>query len=663
MAVIPRYFSESNATPAINTVKMDPGVAAAPYRAAEQATANFMNVFQNEMGQWGKVVAAKEAEQKRQQEKQMKIQEGLYKAQALANIRTQANEIYQQGLAQSNGSPEFANQFDAQFQKMADPIIEQAPTPEAQIALTKQLIGMRAQYNVRAMNDSRRVLNQVNMNNVESGLGMLEAIIARDPSRLDEIRGHADEIFNSASSLGVPAKDVGRMRQVFERNVQYHIARGEIEQNPLAGLEKYQRGEFSHLGAATNERLENYAKSTKEAYIKKYEEGLNDVQARLVAGLPIPDAVEELFREAPKYGLDSKVNTISRLMQLSNDVGQASPDDLLQAAQTIKMEAASGQLQSDPKEVKLLTDFLEGNAEALRKDPISYAQMKGNINTLPPISDFTKVSDQDIETRKFRALQVQSAYSVKAPAITSAEAQSAANVLQNADPETQAKVIANVNKMGRESANLVINNLPQDSPMAVAVGIGADNPKLAKDIIQGMGIIKSGFKFPNDVNPMAGDYYPELRAIYEDAPEKRKAFIAAGRAIAALENKPTSEGLKEGIKKAGNFVDMDPGIFGGDSGKWTVAPGPNMDSTSYKNFLDKNLKDPSNWQKYATGTPASANNQEPIKFNRMAPSDFQYRYESDGMYRMYYEDKPVLNGIGQPVRIDLKQLYRDINKQ
>lgn len=126
MAVIPRYFSGANPTPAINTVRADPSVAAAPYRAQEQSTASLMNQFQHEISSWQQLMDSKD-----------KVQGEEYAALASNELTRQARELRSQ-IDKSAGSPEEAQKiYQEKYAQLADSVINSAPNQQSKLSLIK----------------------------------------------------------------------------------------------------------------------------------------------------------------------------------------------------------------------------------------------------------------------------------------------------------------------------------------------------------------------------------------------------------------------------------------------------------------------------------------------------------------------------------------------
>lgn len=664
MAVIPRYFSESNATPAINTVKMDPGVAAAPYRAAEQATANFMNVFQNEMGQWSRVVAAKEAEQKRQQEKQMKVQEGLYKAEALANLRIQANQAYQQGLLQSNGSPDFANQFDAHFQKLADPIIQKAPTPEAQIALTKQLIGMRAQYNIRAMNDSTRLGNQVAMDALEGALDRNKALAEANPELAPELLNRAEDIFAGMRGLTLPSDKVEEIKNNYSKDLQFIATKSEIEKDPLTGLERLEKGDFTHLGSQHNKDLRTFAQKQVATFQKDIGGKLDDTISRLVSGLPIRQDIDNLIDQANKFNLQDKAGAVITLREIDQAAAGMNLNALRNAKNEIELRLARGELAASPEEAKKVMDYFDGNIKAMKEDPLRYGELKAanTYTPLPDITDFREISPEQLEQRRMRSLQMEVALGVPSPALKGSEVANLANQLTNATTMDKLKILQNVQAMGDRTAQQVATALSRKDPaLSVAASSGIRDPELAIDIIKGQELLKAkattALKEP-EWTAAADDV---LKGFMDDDPNIKAKYISAAKAVAAARGITDA---KEALRDVSGIVEMDnEGIWQGNYK--TVPPVKGMSSTDFTNLLIRNLENLNsksnnheNWVKYGNGVPVSAGG-SPIDFSREDPTDFQFIYDGSGTYGVSRGGKRLVNEDGTEYRIDLGKLVKD----
>ena len=224
MAQIPRYFSQREATPAIIQARVDPSTAAAPYRAAEQSTARLMDVFQSELNAWGKVIAQKQAEQKAAEEKNQKIAEGLYKAEAMAFLSMGANDIYNKALQTSDGTTNHADLVDQGFQQLVDQALTSAPSDQARMDITKRAIQMRASLYNKASNASIRANNQVNMDRIEGMLSQYEAYASTNPDSVSEIRSQAEDVFKSMADLGLPTHAQEKIKTKFNRNLDYQAA-------------------------------------------------------------------------------------------------------------------------------------------------------------------------------------------------------------------------------------------------------------------------------------------------------------------------------------------------------------------------------------------------------------------------------------------------------
>ena len=310
MAVIPRYFSQREATPAISNARMDPGTAAAPYRAAEQSTSRFMDIFQHELGAWGKVVAEKQAEQQAAEAKNKKIADSLYKAEAMAQLSIGSNEIHNKALQTSDGTTNHANMADAEFQKLVDQAIANAPSDEARMDITKRAIGMRANLYNKTTNDSIKANNQVNMDRIEGMLGQYEAYASNNPDSVEEIKKQAGDVFASMADLGLPAHAQQKIKDKFNRNVDYQAVAAMAEKDPVAVREAISSGQFNHLGAKAVQKLGKVADHSLKASTKQAKDALSDVEKGIMAGRPLPQDFEARAQLAGKLGLHNELEDI-----------------------------------------------------------------------------------------------------------------------------------------------------------------------------------------------------------------------------------------------------------------------------------------------------------------------------------------------------------------
>lgn len=658
MAVIPRYVSDTPVTPAINQVKMDPSVAAAPYQAAAQSTAQLTNLFQNEMEAWGKAIAIKDAEQQRQMQKQQQIHEGLYKAQAMADLRVQAEKTYQESLLRSEGSPEFPNQFDQQFQQLADQAIMNAPTPQAQIDLTKQLIGMRAQYNIKATKDATQLGNQMNMDRLEGVLDNFLGLAAANPDSIDDLKKQSVEVAKSMRALGLPQTAVLKVIENFDKKLERQAIKAQIQQDPLAAKEKLESGAFAHLGAGYAEEFKNLIDTTVSAQKTQLNQMLDGVEKRLMSGQPIPSDFENVQALATKYGMNDRAQELTRLLEVDRFAAGASATDLRTALQELKVSAASGQLNADPAQVKKLENFISGNLEALEKDPLAYAEIKGGFDPIPVLTDFSKLNPKDIEDRKFRALQVGSKYGINSYALRDVDIANAVSQLSSADPATKTQIISNLAQFDNDTVHKVSDRLSKEDPaLAAALKMSSINPDIAGKVIKGQELIKAKqFKAPadEDVKNAVQDVFGDM---FLENPELRQQIGKAAVSISAYEeSRGNSLSLSEAASQVMNVQKV--GNWSFKTNYHLVMPAKDLSEKDFYRRVDSVLADPDAWSKFANGQPVNSIDGSPIRFSRLSPSDFQYIYDGAGRYYVTYEGSPVLNKAGQEIKIDLVSMFK-----
>ena len=664
MAQIPRYVPEGSIPPAVNQVKMSGATAAAPYNEYAEGIGNFMNVFRHEMDAWERAVNKKEAEQKAAEQKNLKVQEGLYKAQAMSDLSIKTNQMYQDFKQKADGNLDFAKGVDASFQTLADPVIKNAPTQEAQIDLTKRLISMRSQLYNRATNDSIQINNQANMNKIENMLSQFEGMAASDPRSAQELKSKSGEVFQAMADLGVPERYKTKIFDKFSKRIDYNAVRGAIEQDPQEVQSRLDAGQFAYLGEGNVNSLKNLTKSSIATYTKQASSAVDDVEKRVMNGQPLPEDYQSRVELAKKYSLNTKVEDLNRLLEVDKIVSKGNYAELEGLASWLKQSAADGSIQADPNKVKKLIDYVEGNAKALQDDGLSYAERKGGFGPNPIITDFSNIPADQLQQRQFRALQVEEAYGVKTPALKKEEIKILSNQLDSLPLDQKIKVVENVAALGKTTTDKVAQELKKEYPaISQAVAMQQIDPSITSSIIKGKEALQAKIVKAPSQEDQADAALKSMKGVLEDDADARRRLIDAGVAIKAFEETRGNEfKLEDCIKAAGNLVKLSGDWFGSRKEYTTVAPGKDMDSKGFDSFVNNNLKDISNWSKYGNGQPISAGNDQPIIFSRVEPREFTYKYDSTGNYYVYYGDKVVLNQNRQPLTIDLRKLYNDTYK-
>lgn len=663
MAVIPRYFSSTPATPAVSNAHIDPNVAAMPYKAAEQSTTNIMNAVQGELGQWHRLIQIKEKERQAAEEKNKRVQSGLYQADAMANLSIQSNKLKQDLMQRNDGSLNLANEFDAGFKQLADQVLLNAPDEQTKIALTKRIIGMRAANYNSMGNQSIRMNNQLNMDKMERTLHSYEGLAASNPEAAQELKDNAQHIFNSMGDLGIPEMKRQKIQNKFLERLDYQAAKAKAEQDPASVLENISSGGLAHLGEGNVQALKNIAKSSNNAYKSQAQAAVADLERRIMSGQQLPQDFQERLGAASKYGLHSEIEDISRLMKVDGMIAQSNFSELKQMKADLTNMLSSGEMQMDPKKAKKLMSFVDGNIKAMETDGFAYAESKGGFKPFNNISDFVNIDPSEIESRKFRAEQVRQAYGVGSAGLKQSEIDSAIRQLSSASIEDKVKILSNINNLGADTVRQVSAKLMKtDKGLAQALNIGAEDIHTAERIIQGQAVLAHKQAYAPTKDDVISMSDKAMKDMLLDDPEAKDRYIQAGKSIYAYEqSRGNPINFDEALAQAGNLIKVPRGMLG-FSKYTTVAPGPDMSAKDFEGFLDGSLNSLNTWKKYGTGMPASADNRTPIKFTSLKPSDFDYKYNGRGFYDVYYEDKPVATETGNPLVIDLKQLYKDTQK-
>lgn len=754
MAVIPRYFSGANPTPAINTVRADPSVAAAPYRAQEHTTASLMNQFQHEIASWQQIAqekdkgqgeayntvaqdqlavqarelrnsvakeiadpeeAAKVYQEKFQQladsaingapnqqsrlsmikhnthlregeighlttavkafqrdvqrtqreqqaalEKDAKVKSGLSAADSLARLQIEANIMRQELLQNPDPKINMANEFDVRYQKLVDAALLNSTDTNARTELLKKAIPLRAQLYNNLHNESIKKNNQENMTAIENTLQQYEVLASKSPDALPLVKENSKLLFESMSKLGVPQAQRDKIQQKFNDNLDYHALRTVAEKDPKSVLKILEDpNSVVSLRGTKADTIKRVAESSLKAYQSSASKALKDVEDRLYNGQTAPDDLPAIISAARNYGLEDEAKDLEALAKVRDMTKGKSYGDITAMKQNLSNMLSSGEIDLPAKQASKLMKYVEGQAKAIQKDPVAHGERDGLFAPLPPITDFTKLSPDELEARKFRASQAKNAYGIPAATLRRDEISVLAAQLDGAPVDQKLAILKNLAPLDAHTINEVSKKVKNGDPgLAHALRIGNMDDELASKIIRGQAVIADKgapkTKAEDEVEASA----TALGNLLENDPDSRRSLVQAGKALYAYEQSRGNEtSLEEAMRKAGNVVTVDRGWFGG-KGYNTVAPGPGMDSKAFNKFTDDTLSDLYAWKKYGNGLPSRTSDNRPLHTSKLTGSDLEYHYRDDGKYDVLYEGKKVLNEIGEPVFIDLRKMLK-----
>lgn len=652
MAIIPRFISKTPATPGISNAQVDPNTAAAPYRAAEQSTAHVFDVIGSELNAWDKTIKVKQAEQAAQDQKNLKVQEGLYKAQAMAQANIATNQIYQDAKFNATANSNLANDVDQQFQKVVDTALAGAPTDSSRLDLLKKFIGMRSSLYTKASNEQRGISNQAHMTALEDMLGQYEAIAASNPERAAELHASSEDIFKSLGDLGVPARDVEGIKAKFSRNLELQATKAKITQDPLTGLEQATNGAFAHLGPKASETLQTFARTQVEANRKALSSQIDDATERLLRGMPIDATIPKTISQAGAYGLSSKAAELRMLQELDAKAAGTNINGLRNARDKLEIDLARGNVDVSPSYADKLKKYFDGNIEAIQSDPLSYLETKAGSMYAPltEITDFTKISPELLAQRQTRALQAESLLGTPAPSLKKNEIENFKNQAAGADANTQVTMLTNVRAMGDRSATALAQALEKDNPaLAVAASSAVTDPNLVKQIVIGADRIRSGIGQTYKQEEWNSAATKAFAGYLDNDPAVARKYTEAAKALAAAD---PSLSPADAILKASNLISVDrEGLMTGNYK--TQAPVTGMTAKEFTNAIATNLATSADWRKYGNGVPASADG-SPIVMDREDPTNFEFVSDGAGKYNVSRAGRKLITVDGKDFKVDLK---------
>ena len=659
MAVIPRYFSDSKVQPAVNTTRLDPSVAAAPYKAAEQSTGQVVNVLNQELGDWYKLYVHKQKEQMAQQKKMQAVNDSMYKAQSLANLSVQMNQMYGQAKQSATRDTNLAGTVDQQFQDMANKVILGAPSQAAQLDLTKRLIGLRAGLYNKATNDQVAISNQDSMNQIENIMHTLEGLAASQPEMAQDIlENKSKDVFAAMERLGVPAKDRQKMYDKFSQRVQVQAALADIKNNPQAMKEQIAQGDFAHLGEGNVKMLQNQASSFEKAYTTQASQAMDDIQQRLQAGLPLPSNWQDILSTGARYGLTDKLADTQRLMELDKRIADQSLPAMRAALDSINLDAKRGVTDVSPKALRTLNTFMAGNIKALHDDPLTYAETKGTFSPVPVIQDFKNVNPQEAQDRNFRALQVEQLYGIPTSPLKKSDVANVTSQLADANVADKVAILKNVQSFGNRAVEQVATALHKTDPsLALAAQLSSSDPDTMSQIIKGKQLLKDGLALKTKEADVVDGVNSAFGTLFQDSPEIRHRYTEAAKSILAYQQTlGNSTDIKKTLSSVAGIIDVGGGRYTGSYK--TIAPAKDMDSKTFQNMVS-NLTDHQLWEAYGNGKPQSVGDNIPVNLAATSPGDYQYVADGSGTYNVLRNGMQMKLQDGSPYKIDLGKLAKD----
>lgn len=661
MAKIPLYTSESPTPASINTVQMDPSVAAAPYRAAEQSAVNITNTIQSVLHGIGQDIAARDAEEKKIAEKNQKVQADLYKAQAISDMSMFSAKAYEDARSSADGINNFATSFDQKFMEQAAKAIQGAPTQEAQVAMIQKLSSMRSAMYSKASRDSRNLNNQINMGKLESGLQKFENIAAQNPEGIDEVKQNAQDLMEGMRKLGVPGHLVDKIGNKFNSRAEFQAARGAILSDPFNAESLIQSGKFSSLDAGQISQLQNLAKSSTNAFKRETLDSAKKIESALLSGQPVPGNVDDLFTALHRIGDTQTVNDLEEMLNVRSLLINADRGSMVETMKELSQQQAANP-QLSPDKFKKITSMIQGSIKKLDSDPFEYAEQTGHFPKEKELTDFTNVSDADINRRNIRALQVAEYYGSKSVgALKTSEVNQFIKQLENLSPDDKLKAMSNISRFGEGTIDQVATAMKDKShSMAQLFRMANEDPEKAKVIMKGQEVIKAKLFDPGqniEQSLLTDSTFQKFMPRDEAA---KRAFIQAGKAyMAAKSTSGDSIDLKEAMLEANNLVEMRDSsgfIFGN---KYiTKVPKSGMTGAELNDLVNSKLKSPEAWAEFASDRPVSADGKTPLQFNRIRPSEFTYNYNSSGSWDVMYNGKSLAGADGKPITIDLRKLLK-----
>lgn len=359
----------------------------------------------------------------------------------------------------------------------------------------------------------------------------------------------------------------------------------ELRLDQVESLKSRMRTTIREERVANNERKREVVGSVRDALIVlesgKTPEGLQTLQLSVTEFPDISDILGQAIKDKDRAGefvRSSLSEQRGQLIQLNNEAKTADDVGLINRLNRLNAETIRG----------------------LKTDPLVWAQNRGIIDPLPDV-DFEEPAS--IQQRQQVADGLSQRYGVPVPALTSTEASTLSNVVENSEASNVLSLIDNLREgFGDEGLSLLTQQIaPKRPTLAVAFNLSGTQPVVARDIIIGQNLIKE----TPELKPNKSQRQLSFDAIVKDGlqsvPGNISGILDAADAVYATRQSTRSSSLlfsQENYDTAlklvlGAVETPDGEIVGGPfnhEGRTILPPIPGMESNELDDFLE-NMND------------------------------------------------------------------------
>ena len=710
MAMLTRFFSQTPVAPAIDQVKANPdvyaSVAAAEAQGAAQVygtvTDEFNKLFdvslhtiekervhnqqlQREQEHAAKVAQAQQRELERLQHQQDRKDANLYLAVNQAQMSASMFDTMRQAKADVQPGGNIVNPVLQKFDEEAQRSLVNAPNAIAAESLQRSFIGYRTRVAQSALGVQDKLNTEHLMATLSETTQKLSSVVSDEPGQLELVKAQLETLANSLKDNGMPANRVDQSLKMHLNNLETVAALSMSEKHPREVLTELSEGGFDSLGSQTKAAMSARATGALKAQQTLVQTGLNDVQKRLMEGLPLNQDLVQLTNEADANGLSPQANQIRFYNQLNEEAKKLTLPQLEQRRLDVISEAMR-KPETTVGMLEYLNKFYSSRLKAVRNDPFEYASNQGIIPSgasLPQFLPGDDISDPSVR-EKFRKLQIYSAevqqhYGLGEPVVplTKGNIELVHQKLLTQSPEEQIKSLEALGQFGTDTLYKTAEVIAPKSPgLAMAIGLlakekntavtselQAKQDELAQEVLKGMPILnqalvgkQTGASRPKELEPHGDVNRDVLGGLFENDPQIVGQFEQSARAIAAyrsLNGKENPE-YRDALKEITGVVELGQLLRSGDSYK-TIPPVRGWTEDDMGTLVDK-MNSVKSWQQFGNGKPYYADGTE-IDFNKTPSYKFKFIPVDSHRYVVMQsrggKDFSVKNEAGSPYVINL----------
>lgn len=595
------------------------------------------------------------------------------------------------------------------MQSIAQQYMANAPSPEA--ATQVGLHGLKLQTGYMKFGDAlQRNSNTEYVGNQLSELSKNQNFQAtQHPEQLSDLIGQLQDYRQAAIDSGIPAKNLDHIYENATSAVTKNGLLAWADKDPQAALAEAQSGKYPGVNETLLTQIQKRGQNKTVNLSAQSEYDLGNIEKTLNNHMQAPEGADQTFQQAlntadylsqdPTKALQAqkildKVQVLQGTIKAQQDLVGKSPQELQQ--RQIDMYSNDAQQPGDPIAAQVQANELKAiqfRQKLYKNNPGTVEEIDGTLPKMvqAPSTDLLKdpqALQQFASERINRQTVLASKYGQRSSLpFTDQEIDGIKDQVAGQSPTAQMKSLGYLNALPADMAEQVINKVNDKDtqvPTALALRLGAYNPKLGNDIAQGLELMKGGNAEKMGL-PNITERANQLGDTFINDPKAEVQYTQAARALANKrlttgEATDPAEAFKGALSEVSGVQKVGGGWFSGPSAYHTVMPfvpasqavqpgqTPDPLAPKYRRMTTDEftqtvagIKDADTFSNYSSGTPV-----DPISGHTLDPastslSNFQFKpADTNGKYILYSNGHAMRSDEdGSPVTFDMKDYLED----